>query len=47
MGRRSVIHIRLEYGDDTDVPERIEVGGGVMPVVSGTLVGADLSLIHI
>jgi trans-2,3-dihydro-3-hydroxyanthranilate isomerase len=41
MGRRSVIHIRLEYSDDTDVPQRIEVGGGVMPVVSGTLVGAD------
>jgi len=41
MGRPSVIHIRLEYGDDQDVPERIEVGGNVMPVVSGTLVGAD------
>jgi trans-2,3-dihydro-3-hydroxyanthranilate isomerase len=41
MGRRSVIHIRLEYGSDPDVPIRIEVGGGVMPVVMGTLVGAD------
>ena len=41
MGRQSIIHIRLEYGADQDVPTRIEVGGGVMPVVTGTLVGAD------
>ena len=41
MGRRSIVHIRLEYGADRDVPTRIEVGGGVMPVVTGTLVGAD------
>ncbi len=41
MGRQSIIHIRLEYGADQDVPSRIEVGGRVMPVVTGTLVGAD------
>ncbi len=40
MGRRSFIHISLEYGNDPDIPTRIEVGGGVVPVVSGTLVGA-------
>jgi len=40
MGRRSIIHIRLEYGSDPDLPTRIEVGGAVMPVVMGTLVGA-------
>ncbi len=40
MGRRSIIHILLEYGTDGDVPTRIEVGGSVMPVVVGTLVGA-------
>lgn len=41
MGRRSIINIRLEYDADGDMPTRIEVGGAVMPVVSGTLVGAD------
>ncbi len=41
MGRQSTIHIRLEYGADEDVPTKIEVGGSVMPVVTGTLVGAD------
>jgi trans-2,3-dihydro-3-hydroxyanthranilate isomerase len=41
MGRQSIIHIKLEYGADKDVPTKIEVGGGVMPVVTGTLVGAD------
>ena len=41
MGRRSIINIRLEYDADGDIPTRIEVGGAVMPVVSGTLVGAD------
>jgi len=41
MGRKSMVHIRLEYGADPDVPTRIEVGGTVMPVVTGTLVGAD------
>jgi predicted PhzF superfamily epimerase YddE/YHI9 len=41
MGRQSIIHIRLEYGADEDIPTKIEVGGTVMPVVTGTLVGAD------
>ncbi len=41
MGRRSIIQIRLEYGDDEEIPVRIEVGGAVMPIVNGTLVGAD------
>ncbi len=33
--------VRLEYGADRDMPTRIEVGGAVMPVVMGTLVGAE------
>jgi predicted PhzF superfamily epimerase YddE/YHI9 len=37
MGRQSFVHIELTYGDAKEIPERIEVGGGVMPVVSGTL----------
>ena len=37
MGRQSFVHIALEYGESKDIPERIEVGGGVMPVLSGTL----------
>lgn len=41
MGRQSFIHIRLAYGADHDIPTSIEVGGAVMPVVTGTLVGAD------
>ena len=40
MGRRSIVHIRLEYGSDKEIPSKIEVGGSVMPVVTGTLVGA-------
>ena len=42
MGRQSFIHIELEYGTDSkDVPLLIEVGGGVMPVLSGTLAEID------
>lgn len=41
MGRPSTVHIALAYGDDPQVPERIEVGGSVMPVLAGTL--ADFS----
>ena len=41
MGRQSTLHIALAYGESKDVPERIEVGGSVMPVLSGTL--ADFS----
>lgn len=37
MGRQSFVHIELSYGDSPDIPERIEVGGGVMPVLAGTL----------
>jgi trans-2,3-dihydro-3-hydroxyanthranilate isomerase len=39
MGRRSIIEIRMAYEKDGDIPTRIEVGGAVMPVVTGTLVG--------
>lgn len=38
MGRQSFVHIALAYGDSKDVPEKIEVGGGVMPVLRGELV---------
>ena len=37
MGRQSILHIELTYGESKDVPERSEVGGSVMPVLSGTL----------
>jgi len=37
MGRQSFIHIELTYSDSQDVPSRIEVGGSVRPVVTGTL----------
>jgi trans-2,3-dihydro-3-hydroxyanthranilate isomerase len=37
MGRQSFIHIELEYREFSDTPARIEVGGSVMPVLSGTL----------
>ena len=35
MGRRSLVHIRLRVGEAG--PEEIEVGGGVVPVLEGTL----------
>ena len=41
MGRPSTVHIALRYGEDEHVPERIEVGGSVMPVLSGTLAEVD------
>jgi trans-2,3-dihydro-3-hydroxyanthranilate isomerase len=41
MGRQSTLHTSLEYGDSKEVPDRIEVGGSVMPVLSGEL--AELS----
>ncbi len=41
MGRQSFVHIELSYGDSRDIPDRIEVGGGVMPVLSGTLSDFD------
>ena len=37
MGRQSFIHIELEYRELSDTPARIEVGGSVRPVLSGTL----------
>ena len=37
MGRQSFLHIELAYGKNGDVPTRIEVGGSVVPVVSGEL----------
>jgi trans-2,3-dihydro-3-hydroxyanthranilate isomerase len=37
MGRQSFVHIALTYGESKDVPESIEVGGGVMPVLRGEL----------
>jgi trans-2,3-dihydro-3-hydroxyanthranilate isomerase len=37
MGRQSFVHIELAYDAGVDTPSRIEVGGSVMPVLSGTL----------
>jgi trans-2,3-dihydro-3-hydroxyanthranilate isomerase len=37
MGRQSFIHIELEYPAGEEMPSRIDVGGSVMPVLSGTL----------
>jgi trans-2,3-dihydro-3-hydroxyanthranilate isomerase len=37
MGRQSFLHVELAYGKDRDIPTRIEVGGSVVPVVSGEL----------
>ena len=37
MGRQSFIYIELAYRGSEDIPERIEVGGAVRPVISGTL----------
>ena len=37
MGRQSFINIEMEYADSPDIPTRIEVGGSVQPVISGTL----------
>ncbi|HKC19494.1 MAG TPA: PhzF family phenazine biosynthesis protein [Candidatus Dormibacteraeota bacterium] len=37
MGRQSFLHIALAYEDGADAPSRIEVGGSVRPVLSGTL----------
>ena len=37
MGRQSFVHIQLEYSDSGDVPSRIEVGGGVIPVLTAEL----------
>jgi trans-2,3-dihydro-3-hydroxyanthranilate isomerase len=37
MGRQSFINIELDYGESADIPTRIEVGGSVRPVITGTL----------
>jgi PhzF family phenazine biosynthesis protein len=39
MGRQSFIHIRLAYGRGEDLPSSIEVGGSVVPTLSGELAG--------
>jgi trans-2,3-dihydro-3-hydroxyanthranilate isomerase len=37
MGRQSFLHIELTYRADEEIPARIEVGGSVRPVITGTL----------
>jgi trans-2,3-dihydro-3-hydroxyanthranilate isomerase len=37
MGRQSFVHIELSYDEGADLPSRIEVGGSVIPVLSGIL----------
>ena len=37
MGRQSFIQIKLAYSSDGDVPDRIEVGGSVVPVMTAEL----------
>jgi trans-2,3-dihydro-3-hydroxyanthranilate isomerase len=37
MGRQSFIQIRLAYSTNADIPERIEVGGSVVPVMTAEL----------
>ncbi|HEY2598213.1 MAG TPA: PhzF family phenazine biosynthesis protein [Candidatus Dormibacteraeota bacterium] len=39
MGRRSLVHIKLAYSGDADLPSRIEVGGSVVPTLKGELAG--------
>jgi len=41
MGRQSIIHIELTYNGSVEFPTRIEVGGAVRPVISGTLLDFD------
>jgi trans-2,3-dihydro-3-hydroxyanthranilate isomerase len=37
MGRQSFIQIKLGYSTDADIPDRIEVGGSVVPVMTAEL----------
>ena len=37
MGRQSMVHIRLRYPGGQEFPDLIEVGGSVVPVMSGTI----------
>ena len=39
MGRQSFIHIRLAYSQDGELPTSIQVGGSVVPTLSGVLAG--------
>jgi trans-2,3-dihydro-3-hydroxyanthranilate isomerase len=41
MGRQGFVRIELAYGEEREIPERIEVGGAVMPVLSGALSDFD------
>jgi trans-2,3-dihydro-3-hydroxyanthranilate isomerase len=41
MGRQSIIHIELTYNGSDENPSQIEVGGGVRPVITGTLLDFD------
>jgi len=41
MGRQSFLHIKLAYPDGTDDPNRIEVGGSVVPVMTAELSISD------
>jgi trans-2,3-dihydro-3-hydroxyanthranilate isomerase len=43
MGRQSFLHVVLSYGTAKDVPEKVEVGGAVVQVLSGTLSDFDQS----
>jgi trans-2,3-dihydro-3-hydroxyanthranilate isomerase len=39
MGRQSFVHIRLAYTQDEELPTSIQVGGSVVPTLSGVLAG--------
>jgi trans-2,3-dihydro-3-hydroxyanthranilate isomerase len=39
MGRQSFVHIRLTYGRGGHIPSSIEVGGSVVPTLTGELAG--------
>ena len=39
MGRQSFVHIRLAYAHEGDIPSSIQVGGSVVPTLTGELAG--------
>jgi len=39
MGRQSFIHIRLEFSPDGELPSSVQVGGSVVPTLTGELAG--------
>jgi trans-2,3-dihydro-3-hydroxyanthranilate isomerase len=39
MGRQSFIHVRLAFPPEGDIPSSIEVGGSVVPTLTGQLAG--------